>query len=560
MAARPPAQPDALWDESITALLDTRQWATALRTIEQAFAQARHGARFGQLLSWFEQIPPAARPGTEAARLHLRLLGNVPGEPDLERVARVYAGDPATAPVAHAFLAWVLGQQERHAEGLRSADVALRDQARLTPFDLALALRARGRAGQRLGQPGWQEDYRRAAQFSEGRVRGVTLMEYGSLLLFGEGHARGMEALGEAALTLRGDDLEAWAHSSKGYAHLHHAELDDAQTCFEACNRLGERFRPQGQAGLAAVLRARGQWERAETLYQQALALAERQGYKEGERQARRGLGHLARMRGQPLRAIEWLAQAAVTVPADRDSGVSWVNVELAAAHVSLPRVDAERVLDLLARTGPISGEDGDRGVIVRAELARRQRRPDEAAALLRTLKRQMLWVREEAAVFPELFALLGPDAPEPLPRQDRLTVEVRAAGFGEVRLDGRPLRLPPLALVALVALLDAGGTLDAESLAAAVRDSQPRDRRRAAQRASHAVKQLRGALGWPGSVGYAAGHYSLDAAAAWSFDVLNLRRAGTPVEAFLRGVHAFPWVLEREQELLLGEDAPFGG
>lgn len=78
-------------------------------------------------------------------------------------------------------------------------------------------------------------------------------------------------------------------------------------------------------------------------------------------------------MRGQNLRAIEWLTQAAVTLPAERDSGQSWVFVDLAAAHVSLPRLEAAHVTDLLGRAGPLVSEDADRAEIVRAELARRQ-------------------------------------------------------------------------------------------------------------------------------------------------------------------------------------------
>lgn len=174
---------------------------------------------------------------------------------------------------------------------------------------------------------------------------------------------------------------------------------------------------------------------------------------------------------------------------------------------------------------------------------------------MIRPLNRRMLWTREEATALPDLFALLGADAPEPLARPERLSVNVRAAGFGEVHLNGRRLNLPLLPLVALAALLDAGGTLDAESLAAAVGDGQHRDRRQAAQRATRAVKQLRGALGWPGSVTHAAGRYTLDPAAAWSYDVVNLQRAGEPVPAFLRGVHAFPWLMEREQALLFGDN-----
>ncbi|BBN96561.1 tetratricopeptide TPR_2 [Deinococcus grandis] len=546
-------QRDSAFDESIAALIGSGQWDLARRTIEAAFHAARTGERFTQLLGWFESMPPAEPDDLAAARLHLRLHVNVPRQPELERVARTYAQRPVTAPSAHVMLAWRLAQDKRHEDALHHAELALRDTSRLTGYEQGLALRARAQARHHLKTPGWEDDYRAAIRLSDGRARTLTTVEFSVCQLFTGRHAHAIELLATAALEARGQAMEGWVMSTKGYAHLHHAELDQAQDCFEACVRLDPAHRGSGRNGLAAVLRAGGDWNRAEALYTQTLTRAEQEGNLYHLQQARRGLGHTARMRGQNLRAIEWLTQAAVTLPAERDSGQSWVFVDLAAAHVSLPRLEAAHVTDLLGRAGPLVSEDADRAEIVRAELARRQGDHARAAQLLRPLNPRLLWLREEASALPDLFTLLGPDAPHPLPRQDTLRVDVRAAGYPDVRVNGRPVTLPDLALVALVALLDAGGTLDAESLADAVRDDAPRTPRQRAQRASRAVQQLRGGLGWPGSVTHAHGRYRLDPGAAWSYDVLNLQRVGEPIPAFLRGVHAFPWVTDREQDLLLG-------
>jgi len=59
-------------------------------------------------------------------------------------------------------------------------------------------------------------------------------------------------------------------------------------------------------------------------------------------------------------------------VQADREAGTSWVNVDLAAALVSLPHLDAPQVTGLLERAGVLGREDADRATMVWAELARR--------------------------------------------------------------------------------------------------------------------------------------------------------------------------------------------
>lgn len=552
----------AEWDESLRALVAGEQWDVTLLTLTRAVEAARDGERFGQLLKLFGGLPDPVRGAPEGVRLHLRLLGNIAHAERLEEEARRHVAGKTAWPFVWAFLGWVLVNREADAEGLGWIEQALAQEDQLSAFERLLAWRARARAQRRLGVPEWRATFERAVQLGAGRTQGITLMEFGSsLVLVGE-HAAGMEAFGRARLALKGDELEAWALGSQGIAHLHCAEIDQAELNFQEMLSVSGRGRFRGRAlgGLAAVLRTRGEWSRALALYEQAAQWAEAARDEDDLRQARRGQGHTERLRGQPLRALEGLALAAVTVEADRISGQSWVNVDLAAAYVSLPRLDRARVEELLARTGSLGAEDADRAVVVRAELARRLDDPAGARALLAGLDGRMVWVREEAMAFPDLFALLPtPLHPLPLPRPQRMRVEVRAAGFPEVQLNGRPVHLPTLALVALVGLLESGGSADSETLGAIVQDGKARERRREQQRVSKAVALLRAALGWQGSVLSKHGNYVLDTQTEWVYDVRSHAQAGRPIEAFMKGILEFPWVLEREQELLLA-DSDFMG
>lgn len=552
----------AEWDESLEALVAERRWDTALLTLTRAVEAARDGERFGQLLKWFEAFPEQVRTTQEGVRLHLRVLGNLAHPERLEQEARRYVDKKVAWSCVEVFMGWVLVNREADREGLGWIEQALIHEERLSSFEQLLAWRARARAQRRLGIPEWRITFERAVELGTGRTQGITLMEFGSSLVLAGEHAAGMEAFGRARLAFKGDELEPWPLGSQGMAHLHCAEVDEAERCFQEMLAVSGRGRFQSRAvgGMAAVMRVRGEWNRALALYRQAAQLAQAARDEDDLRQARRGQGHTERLRGQPLKALEGLAQAAVTVESDRLSAESWVNVDLAAAHVSLPRPNTARVEELLGQTGSLGAEDADRAVVVRAELARRQGDLLRARALVEDVDRRMVWVREEAMAFPELFALLPAHLhPVPLQRPQCMKVEVRAIGFPEVRLNGRVLHLPTLALVALVGLLDAEGSADSETLAARVKDGKVRDRRREQQRVSKAVALLRTALGWPTSVTSRYGNYVLDTGTEWIYDVRSQVEAGGQIEAFMKGILEFPWVLEREQELLLG-DSDFMG
>ncbi|GGN47639.1 hypothetical protein [Deinococcus daejeonensis] len=133
---------------------------------------------------------------------------------------------------------WRLAQDKRHGDALTHAELALRDTSRLTAYEQGLALRARAQVRHHLKTPGWEDDYRAAIRLGDGRARTLTTVEYSVCQLFTERHVHAIELLPTTALKARGQAMEGWVMSTKSYAHLHHAELDEAQDCLEACVRL----------------------------------------------------------------------------------------------------------------------------------------------------------------------------------------------------------------------------------------------------------------------------------------------------------------------------------
>ncbi|WP_158680039.1 tetratricopeptide repeat protein [Deinococcus sp. NW-56] len=544
----------AEWDASVQALLAAGRAEDALQTLTRAAEGVSQPARFGELLNLFLTLPPQVREGREGVRLHLRLLGNVRPAGEVRQLAEWALGQGLEAPFVHAVLAWSLAREDDYAGALVAADRALAGEAELAPHEAGAAWRVRGRSLAHLGREGWQAAFARAAAFVTGRALGILRMEEGALLGRSGDQAGALRAYAEALTHFRHDGHHrAWTLHNMGLACLVSGRFEEAEGYFArvtAIRRGAEAARARAWCGQAAARRALGEWARAAALYRQAAAEAERQGDLDDVRQALRGLGHTLRLSGQTFAALEPLTQATRAAPGDRASGTSWVHVDLAAAHAALGQ--AERAEAVLALTGPLEGEDEGRARIVRAELARQRGDRAGALALLRPLNPDTLWAREEAHAFPGLFALLsaaGLPTPAPLPRPARTLVRVRAMGTPRVEVGGRPVPLGGPGLAVLCALLDGGGEGLTDLLAEVVEDGTPRPPRLQRQRVSAAVRAVRDALGWPGSVGSVPGGYRLDPAAEWHYDVGEALRRGDPVETFLPGV-SLPWVLAREQEL----------
>lgn len=559
----PPSGPSvtvspAEWDASVQALLAAGRAGDALQTLGRAAEAATQPARFAELLGLFLALPPHVRESREGVRLHLRLLGNVRPPGEVRQLAEWALEAGLEAPFVHAIRAWALAQEVDYAGALAAADRALAGESELAPHEAGAAWRVRGRSLAHLGQAGWQAAFTRAASFAQGRALGILHMEEGALLGRSGDQTGALRAYAQALTHFRHDGRHrAWTLHNMGLACLVSGRLREAEGYFArvaAIRRGAEGARARAWCGQAAARRALGEWARAAALYRQAAAEAERQGDPDDLRQALRGLGHTLRLLGQTFAALEPLAQAARVTPGDRASGTSWVQVDLAAAHAALGQ--PERAEAALALTGPLEGEDEGRARIVRAELARQRGDRGEALTLLRPLDPGTLWAREEAHAFPELFALLlaaGLPTPSPLPRPARTVVRVRAMGTPRVEVGGRPVPLGGPGLAVLCALLDAGGEGLTDLLSEVVDDGTPRPPRLQRQRVSAAVRAVRGALGWPGSVESVPGGYRLDPAAEWHYDVGDALRRGAPVETFLPGV-SLPWVIVREQELRQGD------
>jgi hypothetical protein len=61
----------------------------------------------------------------------------------------------------------------------------------------------------------------------------------------------------------------------------------------------------------------------------------------------------------------------------------------------------------------------------------------------------------------------------------------------------------------------------------------------------SKAVRVLRDALGWPGSVRQSGSTYRLDESVTWRYDIDDAIRRGEPITHFMTGVYN-DWALER--------------
>ncbi|ADY27674.1 tetratricopeptide TPR_2 (plasmid) [Deinococcus proteolyticus MRP] len=556
---------DGEWQASIQALLELGRVDEALDTVYRATGETRAPAQFAQLLKLLEQFPAAAQAKPQWVRGQLRLLGNLGRLEDLGKQTAHWlaAGAGKDWTFLSVFMAWQAAEQGDDALSLKYGQAAYAaQQADLTPFERALLLRVLGRVKFRQGQAGWEDHFEQALAEGTGRARVLTLLEYGAILSHTTQTATTIRILSEAqalAAQARDDQLRMNASELLGRAYLRAGEFTEADKHLSTLEKLARRKDNRHLLSyalhcLAIPRRTLGEWVQAEALYSEALKCAGEMGNEFEQRQALRGLGHTRRLSGRALGALEVLEQAARVVKEDRDTGKSVVNVDIAAALVSLPHLDSAAVLDRLGKAGRLSEEGLQRAELVRAELDRRQGNAAAALERLAALDRGQLWLREEAHAFPELFALLpAGERPLPLPRPQRPLVRLEAMGFPKVLVNGRMVSSSALAVVVLAALLHEGPQLSTDRLTEVLDDGKPRTRRQAEQRLSKTVGTLRAALGWAGSIETGPGFYALDSGTDWQFDVAEALSSGAAIPAFLPGLD-FPWVTDTEQRLSLGD------
>lgn len=543
------------WVASVAALMELGKVNEALATLHQALeavSPADHAQFWGLLEHWPEEV----RVEPEALRAQCRLMGNTKKPKELAIWIRQQQAAGREHPFLSVYLAWALAESGDFASAWEQAEQV----AALTfpDFEQNLLWRTQGRLLGYRGDPNWAQPFQQAlAHCHESpRRRLFTLIEYAAGLGRANDHIGTIQALSEAQELAVKDPMLLRVHELLGLAYIRAGEFAEAERHLLELQRLARQKKPAqrllGHAllTLAVPRRALGEWDRAEQLYLEALKWAVHEGDELLQQRALRGLGYTRRLAGRPLGALEAFEQGARLLREERETGRSSLLLDIAAVLAGHTRLNEKDILDKLDRAGPLTAEGLGRAAVVRAELARRRGDMAQAQQQLREVDCGTLWAREEAHLFPELFALLPPPRqPQPLPRTTHNTVRLQAIGPIQVTVNGRPVRPITLATVLLAAFLQEGPYLSKDRLSEVLDDGKPRSRRQAEQRVSKAVRALRTALGWDRSVQTEAGGYALAAAARWEYDVSEARADAKPITSFLQGFH-LPWVTETEQLL----------
>jgi tetratricopeptide (TPR) repeat protein len=540
--------------ESVAALAEEGKLDVARRTLEGAVRHVRDFREHEELLAALDRVPEPKRMQDAAwAVLTARMLCNARrASALLAFTTEAMKIDGVDGAWLRAYHAWALVQEGFSADGLACAEAALRG---LPVIETGFAWRVKGEALACLEREGWREAFEMARTRLSGRALGTCLVAFGHHL-DGLGDAMMARRVWHDALGLMPKDpyYMAWLHHELGRSYLRDfhpaAESHMLEAQSWARKARASAFASRAALGVGLVRRAMGEWSRAEASYREAIKLATESFDRQ---QALRGLGHTLRLAGQPSRALEPLLEATRCAPSELGVGTSWVFADVAAAHVQL--LDEVSAVDALGRTGDLYGEDLERAKIVQAELARRRLDANGALELLRGVRFDKLWAREERACFPVVFALgeaMGLGVPEPLPRPEGLHVEVNALGVLRARVNEREVPIRPTSRPGevLVLLLERGRVETVERLLEALFPKlSSAQQRRKAQALSALVRELRDALGWEGSVLALGGAYQLDPGARWEYDVDRARERGQKPRGFLEGVYT-DWARQTEREL----------
>jgi tetratricopeptide (TPR) repeat protein len=388
------------------------------------------------------------------------------------------------------------------------------------------------------GGADWRNAWTEVRNRLQGRMLGLALLEESRQhTALGDGFQSRQCAFEAAGLLERDVYHLARARHAVGMSYLHENQIVHAMTALTEAERLSRKrqaqdFRARALSGIAALRRAQGDLDLAESQYRKAIRLAQQ---PEDLIEALWGIGQCLRLRDQPEQALEQFRRALrVEHPSD------WIEVYRALTFLTLLRVDEARVSmacvstaqastaqtltaqTLTAQAGRLSFEVSQRLLVARAELARLEGNTDFARQLLRSLPPNCLTLREESRLFRDLFALLETDQTavvQAIRVLERRVIEVIRLDPLAVRINGQALAIRPTSKGAqlLRALLRSGGACDVDLLLNALWPENlgsERDRKR--KQLWQIVRDLRELLGWRDAIVALGGTYSLDPAADW--------------------------------------------
>ncbi len=391
----------------------------------------------------------------------------------------------------------------------------------------------------------WQEARDQYRQGQQSRNYSLGLLLEGFIL-----HKN--HAFKEARLCYR-EALSYFRHDAFHYARIHYnLGITDLLECHRDClrhftiayteSKKSQQFLSVALTGLGAAYCFRGNWQAAETAYLRAIEVAtDDRDY----RQAYLNLARTYRLQQRTHEAFEQLIFAAAYLPTDLDE----VQLEQAAAYVLEHNPDLARKNLQGIRVG---GADIWLAQILTAELERRAGNLTAMLEALQNLPMQSRLAREEARVFPELFATaakLGMETPEPLPEARKICIKAKVVGVLEVMVDEQPLELDAVCLGAqvLVYLIVHHHSCTTEELVNAIwfdlaRDKYQNKRRQVWQ----AVQRLNKIMPINQAIETSkSGVYRLSKHLEWQTDLAGHQQ----VSAYLTGMHSH-WIDQKRLEL----------
>lgn len=519
-------------------LLTVQEWSAAALHVRQGAQTVMSRAEGWAWRRLVDRVPPDVR-GTGAWPHALAWVAYRVADGALldEALARA----PGPLPAFGAFQASLRGDWP---DTLRLAAQALAPSGNGHPADRRVAARFHACARAELGQPGWEGAFREALRSPPGRDggdrdRGLLCLEFAYHLIRAGQEGAARDVLASALADLRQDPWSlTLAQANLGITCLRLGEVAEAEQALRRAVHSGSQGAGRAHLstawrGLGGLYLHLGQPARAAHAYEEAQARADNPADRS---RAMRSAARVARLRGHLNDAMTLLHDVLRhdhVEPGQRHPAY----VDLAALRVLTG--DRAGAREALALTLESNVEDGWRAGVVAAELRRLGGEPGVGEAL-RALEMSPAWARQEAWIFPELFASLGPVEPPP-PWEATVCTD----GPVRVRMNGlllglRPHR-PAAALMALLALH--GGQVSAERALDAL-DLPGRTPRARRQELSRTVRELWEVLGWRGGVSSAHGLLRLSPDVRWHLVLPPPAHTDTFCEGRLD-----PWIVDWRNE-----------
>lgn len=527
-------------------LIEIHNYASALDLVNRGIGRVQRFSDWQELFSVFEAMPQKfLSTHTDWALSYGKVLVGIRDAELLLEFAKQFLGQHRLPESADFLIdyAWALMVNGRYSEAkffLEQA-IAFVERGRLGVAWRRLALVYFDLDGD------WQKAFALARSLLSGRQLGLCLLDEGGCWQRSADGAKARAVWQEAKALFSQDPFHlAWLEYNIGDSYMRDLR-PEAETCLLEAERLTRRstakaLRSRALQGLGTFYRTHGEWPRAEAAYQEAIksALENDDAYV-----GHWSLGRCYRLMGKP-----GLAQKAIEQALAVSKGHPPIYVEQAAIYLAQGEpLAAARSLE---QSPNPHGNHLYLARILQAEIARCSHNGSLALEWLRQVPTQVLVAREEARCWPELFKLgqsHGLEVARPLEYPQQITVQIRALGPLEVRVNSRTINLNPVSRVGelLVLLLENQGKASNGFL---ITHLWPNNLAKQKYPALwQLVHELRALLGWPDSIRASYRSFQLDPGVQWDYDVEKARKSGTQKWNFLEGI-SNPWVQEVARKL----------